>query len=168
LYGRVDASDVVQDVAIEAARRLSRYVEAPPMEFYLWLRQLATQKLIDTHRRHLGAKKRSVGQDVSLFRGQTPEASSIGLANHLLGRLTSPTAAARRAELQLKMQEVLNALEPVDREVLVLRHFEQLTNAETAQVLGLSKSAASKRYMMALSRLREHLKDVPGFGPDQF
>jgi len=163
LYGRVDASDVVQEAVIEAARRLSDYAAKPPMEFYLWLRQLATQKLIDTHRRHLGAKKRSAGNDVSLFRGALPEASSASLAHHLLGRLTTPTTAARRAELQLKIQEALNGLDEVDREVLVLRHFEQLTNQETAQVLGLSRSAASKRYILALARLREHLAGVPGF-----
>ena len=163
LYGRVDASDVVQEAVIEAARRLPDYASKPPMEFYLWLRQLATQKLIDTHRRHLGAKKRSAGNDISLFRGALPEASSVSLAHHLLGRLTTPTTAARRAELQLKIQEALNGLDEVDREVLVLRHFEQLSNQETAQVLGLSRSAASKRYILALGRLREHLAGIPGF-----
>jgi RNA polymerase sigma-70 factor (ECF subfamily) len=163
LYGRVDASDIVQEAVIEAARRLPDYAAKPPMEFYLWLRQLATQKLIDTHRRHLGAKKRSAGNDVSLYRGALPEASSASLAHHLLGRLTTPTTAARRAELQLKIQEALNSLDEVDREVLVLRHFEQLSNQETAQVLGLSRSAASKRYIVALARLREHLSGVPGF-----
>ena len=163
LYGRVDASDVVQEAVIEAARRLPDYAAQPPMEFYLWLRQLATQKLIDTHRRHLGAKKRNAGNDVSLFRGALPEASSMSLAHHLLGRLTTPTTAARRAELQLRIQEALNGLDAVDREVLVLRHFEQLSNQETAQVLGLSRSAASKRYVLALSRLREHMVGIPGF-----
>jgi len=163
LYGRLDASDIVQEALIEASRRLPAYAESPPMDFYLWLRQLTTQKLIDAHRRHLGAKKRNVGQDVSLFRGALPEASSIGLANQLLGRLTSPTRAAMRAELQLKVQELLNGLSPVDREVLVLRHFEQLSNEQVAKVLDLSRSAASKRYIVALGRLREHLATVPGF-----
>lgn len=163
LYGRLDASDIVQEALIEASRRLPAYAESPPMDFYLWLRQLTTQKLIDAHRRHLGAKKRNVGQDVSLFRGALPEASSLGLANQLLGRLTSPTRAAMRAELQLKVQELLNGLSPVDREVLVLRHFEQLSNEQVAKVLDLSRSAASKRYIVALGRLREHLATVPGF-----
>ena len=161
LYGRVDASDVVQEAVVEAARRLSDYAKSPPMDFYLWLRQLATQKLIDAHRRHLGAKKRSAGQDIAIHRGG-PEASSLSLANQLLGKLTTPTRAAMRAELQQKVQEALAHLDPVDREVLVLRHFEQLTNEETAQVLGLSRSGASKRYITALSRLREYLSGVPG------
>lgn len=163
LYGRVDASDVVQDAIIEAARRLGEYAKSPPMDFYLWLRQLATQKLIDTHRHHLVAKKRSAAQEISLYRSAMPEASSAGLANQLLGRLTTPTKAAQRAELQVKVQEALNGISPVDREVLVLRHFEQLTNEETAQVLGLSRSAASKRYIVALGRLKESLSVLPGF-----
>lgn len=163
LYGRVDASDIVQEAVVEAARRLPAYAAAPPMDFYLWLRQLAAQKLIDAHRHHLGAKKRSAGQEVSLYRGAMPEASSVELAHQLLGRLTSPTLAAQRAELQLKIQEALNALEPVDREVLVLRHFEQLTNEETAQTLGIGRSAASKRYVGALKRLRESLQCLPWF-----
>jgi RNA polymerase sigma-70 factor, ECF subfamily len=163
LAGRIDASDIVQEATIEASRRLAGYAESPPMEFYLWLRQLATQKLIDAHRRHLGAKKRNVGQDVSIERHAVPEASSLGLANQLLGRLTTPTRAALRAELQQKVQAALDGLSAVDREVLVLRHFEQLTNEETAQVLRLSRSAASKRYIVALGRLREHLSGLAGF-----
>jgi RNA polymerase sigma-70 factor, ECF subfamily len=163
LAGRIDASDIVQEATLEASRRLAAYVQSPPMEFYLWLRQLATQKLIDAHRRHLGAKKRNVGRDISIERHAVPEASSLGLANQLLGRLTSPTRAALRAELQHKVQQALDGLTAVDREVLVLRHFEQLTNEETAQVLGLSRSAASKRYVVALGRLREHLSGLPGF-----
>jgi RNA polymerase sigma-70 factor (ECF subfamily) len=162
LYGRVDASDIVQEAVLEASQRLKSYAAAPPMDFYLWLRQLAAQKLIDAHRRHLGAKKRSAGQEVSLYRDAMPEASSLSLAHQLLGRLTTPTRAALLAELQTKVQEALNTLDAVDREVLVLRHFEQLTNEETAEVLGLSRSGASKRYVVALGRLREHLATVPG------
>ncbi len=162
LYGRVDASDVVQEATIEAARRLSEYAKSPPMEFSLWLRQLTGQKLIDTHRHHLGARKRSVDQEVSLYAGAMPEATSTALAAQLLGRLTSPSQAFQRAELQLQVQEALNGLEPIDREVLVLRHFEHLTNSETAKTLGISKSAASKRFVVALKRLGEHLQNIPG------
>lgn len=162
LYGRIDASDIVQEAAIEASRRLPGYAQSPPMEFYLWLRQLATQKLIDARRRHLGTKRRSAEQEVSLFH-DVAEASSACLANQLLGRLTTPTRAALKAELRLRVQRALDGLNPIDREVLVLRHFEQLTNEETAKVLGLSRSAASKRYIAALGRLREHLSGLPGF-----
>jgi RNA polymerase sigma-70 factor, ECF subfamily len=162
LFGRVDASDVVQEATIEAARRLREYAEKLPMDFYLWLRQLAGQKLIDAHRHHLGAEKRDAGQEVSLYRKAMPEATSAALASQLLGRLTTPSQAVQRAELQLRVQEALNNLDPVDREVLVLRHFEHLSNSETAAVLGISKSAASKRFIVALRRLKEVLSQVAG------
>ena len=162
LFGRVDASDIVQDATIEAARRLREYAQLPPMDFYLWLRQLAGQKLIDAHRHHLGAEKRDAGQEVSLYRQAMPEATTTVLASQLLGRLTSPTQALQRAELQLRVQEALNSLDPIDREVLVLQHFEQLSNSETAKVLGISQSAASKRFMVALKRLKEVLNQVTG------
>lgn len=162
LYGRVDASDVIQEATIEASRRLSDYARSPPMEFFLWLRQLTGQKLIDAHRHHLGTQKRDAARDISLFQKAMPEATSTALAAQLLGRLTTPTQAFQRAELQLKVQEALNNLDPHDREVLVLRHFEHLTNSETAQVLGISKSAASKRFIVALSQLKKCLENVPG------
>ena len=120
------------------------------------------QKLTDLHRHHLGAKMRDAGLEVSLHRGALPQASSVSLAELLLGRLTSPTRAAQRAEMQLRLQEALNRMDPIDREVLVLRHFEELSNAETAQVLGLEKTAASNRYIRALKRLKEVLGGFPG------
>jgi RNA polymerase sigma-70 factor (ECF subfamily) len=162
LYGRVDASDIVQEATLEAARRLGEYAKSPPMDFFLWLRQLTGQKLIDAHRHHLGTQKRDADQEVSLYRRAMPEATSIALAAQLLGHMTTPTQAAQRAELQLKVQEALNNLDPIDREVLVLRHFEHLSNGETAQVLGIKKSAASKRFIVALRRLKEELKTIPG------
>ena len=106
---------------------------------------------------------RDAGQEVSLYRGALPQASSASLAKHLLAGLTSPTQAAVRAELQLQLQEALNSMDPVDREVVVLRHFEELNNVETAQVLGIETSAASKRYMRAIRRLKAILDRVPGF-----
>ena len=133
------------------------------MPLFLWLRLMTGQKLLEIHRRHLGAQQRDVRREVTLYAGAMPEASSVSLAAFLLGRNPSPSENARRVELQLKLQEVLNSLEPIDREVLVLRHFEQLTNNETAQVLGLSKNAASNRYVRALARLRATLAEIPGF-----
>ncbi len=167
LYGRVDASDIVQEATFEAARRLSDYAESRPMNFFLWLRQLTGRKLIDAHRHHLGAQKRSADKEVSLYRSAMPEATSVALAARLLGRLTTPTQALQRAELQLSVQEALNGLDPVDREVLVLRHFEHLSNSETGDVLGISKSAASKRFVLALRRLKEELSHIPGLA-DRF
>jgi len=166
LQGRVDSSDVLQDAYLEIARRAGEYVARPTMPPFLWLRFLTSQTLHSLHRHHLKVHMRDAGQEVSLRRAATPEANSACLAEMLLGRLTSPTRAARRAEMQLKLQEILNAMEPLDREVLALRHFEELSNGEVAQVLGLSKSAASNRYIRALERLKEKLKGMPGFLDD--
>lgn len=163
LAGRIDPSDVVQEAYLDFARRLPEFLADRAVPFFLWLRGLTGQRLVDLHRRHLGAQMRSAGQEVSLYRGALPAASSVSLANQLLGRLTSPTQAAVRAEMQLRLQEALNAMDPLDREVLVLRHFEELSNGETAEVLGIQKAAASKRYLRALARLKEILAAIPGF-----
>jgi RNA polymerase sigma-70 factor (ECF subfamily) len=163
LQGRVDPSDVLQDAFLDVTRRLPGYVARPEMPFYLWVRLITGQRLLAVHRRHLGAQMRDAGQEVSLFRGALPQASSASLAAQLLGRLTSPTQAVVRAELQIKLQEALNELDPIDREILTLRHFEDLTNNETATVLGLQKAAASNRYIRALQRLKVVLNAIPGF-----
>ena len=153
LRGRLDPSDVVQEAYLDAARRLTEYVAAPAVPFFLWLRQLTAQRLIDVHRHHLGAKMRDASHDISLHQGVFPQASSVSLAAQLLGRYASPSQEAIRAEIQSRVQEALNAMEPIDREVLVLRHFEMLSNEEVAQVLNVKKSAASNRYVRALKRL---------------
>ena len=163
LQGRLDPSDVLQEAFINYSRRIGDYADEQPEYFFVWLRTLTVQTLIDLHRMHLGTQKRDAAHEVSLFRGALPEASSDSLAQHLLGRLTSPSNAAVRAELQVRLQEVLNSLDPVDREILTLRHFEELTNGEVAAVLQLSKTAASNRYVRALDRLREALTGMPGF-----
>ena len=163
MAGRVDTSDVLQDAYLDVARRFGEYAVAPAVPFYLWLRALTGQRLIDLHRRHLGAQMRDAGQEVSLYRGAMPSASSASLAKQLLAGLTSPTQAAIRAEMQLRLQEALNSMDPIDREVVVLRHFEELGNIEAAQVLGIEPAAASKRYIRAIRRLRAILDAVPGF-----
>jgi RNA polymerase sigma-70 factor (ECF subfamily) len=163
LQGRIDASDVLQEAYLDAARRAPEYAANPAVPFFLWLRLLTGQRLLMVHRRHLGAKMRDVGQEVSLYRGALPQASSLSLAAQLLGRMTSPSRAAVRAEMQLKLQEALNGMDPLDREVLTLRHFEELSNGETAAVLGIPKSAASNRYVRALKRLKDVLASMPGF-----
>src|SRR5271166_2553188 len=163
LQGRIDPSDVLQEVYLDFAKRLPEYAADPSMAFYLWLRSVTGQRLIDLHRQHLGAKMRDAGQEVSLYRGALPQATSASLAQHLLAGLTSPTQAAVRAEMQLRLQDALNAMDPMDREVLVLRHFEELNNIETAHVLGIDTSAASKRYIRAIRRLKAILDRLPGF-----
>src|SRR5262249_26402217 len=127
-----------------------------------WLRCIIGRKLHALHRRHLGTRMRDAGREVSLYRGTLPEASSVLLAAQLLGKLTAPSQALLRAELQLQVQQALNEMEPLDREVLALRHYEQLNNQETAQVLGLSEAAASIRFIRALRRLKNLLQRVPG------
>src|SRR5215471_6622343 len=163
LSGRIDTSDVLQDVYLDVARRFPEYADSPTVPFYIWLRSLTGQRLVDLHRRHLGAQMRDAGQEVSLCRGALPAASSAALAQQLLAGLTSPTQAAIRAEMQVRLQEALNAMDAIDREVVVLRHFEEMTNVEAAEVLGIEPSAASKRYIRAIRRLKAILDAVPGF-----
>jgi RNA polymerase sigma-70 factor, ECF subfamily len=163
LQGRVDPSDVLQEASLAVARRAREYLAEPSMPAFLWLRWITGQELQVLHRRHLGTKMRDVGLEVSLHHGALPQATSVSLAAMLLGRLTSPTRAAQRAELQLRLQDALNAMDPIDREILTLRHFEELNNGETAEVLGISKTAASNRYIRALKRLKDALAGMPGF-----
>jgi RNA polymerase sigma-70 factor (ECF subfamily) len=167
LQGRLDPGDVLQEAYLDVARRFSEYAANPALPFFLWLRLLTGQRLVDLHRQHLGAKMRDARHEVSFYRGDFPRASSASLAELLLGRLTTASQAAIRAETQLRVQEALNAMDPIDREVLVLRHFEMLNNEETAQVLGLKPSAASNRHMRALKRLKEIMAQVPGPGKSQ-
>ncbi len=163
LQGRVDASDVLQEAQLDVLRRAQEYAANPTMSPYLWLRFLTAQRLMILHRHHLGAQMRAAGQEVSLYRGALPAATSVSLAALLLGRITSPTQAAQRAEMKIRLQEALNSMDPIDREVLTLRHFEELGNSETAEVLGIGKTAACNRYLRALKKLREILSAIPGF-----
>jgi RNA polymerase sigma-70 factor (ECF subfamily) len=162
LHGRIDPSDVIQEAYLEGLGRLAEYLRDPVMPFFLWLRFLAGQKLVTLHRHHLGTQMRDAGREVSLYRGRLPETSSAALAAQLLGHDTRPSEAAIRAELKIRLQQALNSLDPLDREVLALRHFEQLSWAETALVLGMQESAASKRYVRALKRLKGILSNLPG------
>jgi RNA polymerase sigma-70 factor (ECF subfamily) len=154
LQGRVDASDVLQDGFLDAAARVESYARDPKLPLFLWLRLIVSERLAIYHRRHLGTRMRDVAQEVSLYREPTPQASSAALASMLLGRLTSPSNAAIRAEQVLRVQEAINSLHPLDREVVALRHFEQLTRAETARVLGITEEAGAKRYVRALKKLK--------------
>jgi RNA polymerase sigma-70 factor (ECF subfamily) len=162
IQGRLDASDVLQDGFLDAAARLDGYLTRPDLPPFLWLRLVVAERLAIAHRRHRGTKMRDVGQEVSLHLDPLPEASSAALASMLLGQLTSPTEAAVRAEMVLRVQEALNALDPLDRELVALRHFEQLSRAETAEVLGITEEAGAKRYIRALKKLKSILAAMPG------
>jgi RNA polymerase sigma-70 factor, ECF subfamily len=164
LQGRVDDSDVVQEALLDASQKLKDYAQAPGLPFFLWLRHITGLKLTEIHRRHLGTQLRDADREVSLHRGGLPEADSVSLAAQLLGKLTTPSQAAVKAEQRIYVQEALNSMDPIDREVLALKHFEQLSTSEIGEVLGMSKAGAGSRYLRAIKRLREILSRIPGFG----
>jgi RNA polymerase sigma-70 factor (ECF subfamily) len=161
LRGRIDPSDVIQEAFAEAAGRLGEYLDRPDVPFFLWLRFLTGQKLVTLHRHHLGTQMRDARREVSLYRGAMPGASSAALAEQLLGGEVRPSEAAVRAETRVRLQEALNALDPADREVLALRHFERLSREEAAREMGISEAATSKRYIRALGRLKGVLGNLP-------
>lgn len=163
LAGRIDDSDVVQEAYVDVSRRLDEYLKAPSTSFFLWLRNVAALKLAEVHRRHLGTQLRDADREVTLHRGGLPMADSVSLAAQLLGKLTAPSQAAIKAEMRMMVQEALNSMDPIDREVLALKHFEQLSTSEIAEVLGLSKAGAGSRYLRAIKRLRAILERIPGF-----
>ena len=146
---------MLQEAYLEVARGSHEYLGDPKLPLFLWLRLVVGERLLKLHRHHLGPQMRDAGREVSLYRGALPAAVSAALAAQLLGKHTSPTQAAVRAERLLRLQEALNTLDPIDREVLSLRHFEELSRAETALVLGIEESAAAKRYVRALKRLKD-------------
>jgi RNA polymerase sigma-70 factor, ECF subfamily len=162
LRGRIDPSDVIQETYLEAWQHLAEYVRQPAMPFFLWLRAIAGNKLRELHRHHLGTRMRDAAREVCLHHGTLPETTSAALAAQLLGQATRPSEAAIRAEIKVRLQEALNSMDAIDREVLALRHFEHLSPAETAQILGIKEKAAGMRYVRALKRLKEILAGFPG------
>lgn len=164
MAGRIDVADVLQEVQIEAWRHLADYQRIPSVPFYFWLRGLAANKLRELHRRHLGTRMRDARRETRLFGDAVPATSSHALAGFLADTATTPNRAAMRAELKDRLAAVIDGMEPLDREVLALRHFEQLTPAETAEMLQISEKAAGMRYLRALKRLKEILStSVGGF-----
>lgn len=155
---RVDASDIVQDVMIEANRRLGDYLVNPTMPFQLWLRHMARDRLIDAHRRHRVAATRSLDREVPLMAG-TGDGSSAGEPVGVADRELTPAAAATWHELERRFAAAVERLDDVDRQIVLLRHFEHLTTAEAAESLGLSKPAAGMRYLRAMRRLRSLLDE---------
>ena len=164
LWGRVDPSDVLQESYLEVSRRLADYLRDPAVPVFVWLRSMTLQVLVNVHRRHLGTKKRDASLEVSLHRGRGAMATSISLAAQLVADLTSPSQAAIREEMLHELHEAFESMDPIDREVLALRHFEDLSNNEVAEILGIQKAAASNRYVKALKRLKHILSKIPGCG----
>lgn len=154
---RVDASDVVQDVMLEASQRLQDYLKNPGMPFHLWLRQLAKDRIIDMHRRHRGAQRRSVDREQNMSGLGKDEQSAADLVALLRDAELTPAAAALRKEMEERFMVALDQLEENDREIIVMRHFEHLGNSDVAEALGLSPPAAGMRYLRAIRRLKEIL-----------
>lgn len=163
LHGRVDADDVLQETWLAVVQRIDHFLADASRSIFVWFRLVASQTMVDIHRRHIGTQKRNAAAEFSIHRGWSSESTSFSLSFHLLGHLTSPTQAALREELSQQLKTALESMQEVDREVLALRHFEQLTNRETAQILEISDQAASDRYMRALGRLKGVLTRLPGF-----
>ena len=164
LAGRVDPVDVVQETFLEAHKKLPRYLDNASVPVFVWLRGVALDTLIHVHRRHL-AQMRDAGLEVSIYGhgGDAVGVSSQSLAGWLVGDLTSPSQAVIREEAVAKVAEALEGMDEIDREVLVLRHFEQLSNDEVAAIVGVKKAATSRRYTRALLRFKESVEGLPGF-----
>ena len=166
LRGRVDAADVVQDAYLEAAHHREAYFRLSAVPLFLWLRGIVCNKLLETHRHHLGTQMRDAGREVprngNAVGGSAPDATSVALLAGFTGHAAGPGTAAAGAEAADRLREAIAALAEIDREVLALRHFEQLSNAEVAATLGIGERAAKERYVRALQRLRATLADMPG------
>jgi RNA polymerase sigma-70 factor (ECF subfamily) len=162
LRGRIDAADVVQEAFVAASANREIYFRERTVPLFLWLRGVVTNKLLELHRHHLGTHMRDVKRELSLEAQFSWDDTTSALCAHLTGHLTSPSRAAVRDEIKMRLAEALDAMDSTDREVLAMRHFEQLTNAEAAQVLGIQERAAAKRYLRALERLRNILSELPG------
>jgi RNA polymerase sigma-70 factor (ECF subfamily) len=157
LAGRVDASDVVQEVMLEVSQRLADYLRNPAMPFHLWVRHIAKDHMIDAHRRHRQAQRRSLDREQPLVPAGLADQSSVELAGQFLDREMTPASAAVRRELQKRMEQAVAGLDEDDREIILMRHYEQLSNQEVATALGLSEAAASMRHLRAVRKLRAAL-----------
>ena len=162
---RVDASDIVQEVMIEANRRLQTYLENPVMPFHLWLRQMAKDRIIDAQRRHRGSVKRSVDREQAMVAPAALDRSTVELAAQLCDPELTPAAAATMQELQRRFQSALDVMDEHDREIVMMRHFEQLSNQDVAQALDLTEPAASMRYLRAIRKLRKMLNEPTDENP---
>ena len=165
LRARLGASDVLQETWLEVQQRVDDWVRAPDMTFYLWVRFLAAQRLLKLRRFHVGAQKRDARRQVA-DAPAGPAATTAALVDRLAATGPSPSGVAAAGELRQRLLDVLDAMDATDREVLALRHFEELSNAEVARTLGIEPDAASKRYLRALARLKTaYVHDVGGTGP---
>ena len=161
LRGRIDAADIVQDAFVEAAEHQAEYFRTPHVSLFLWLRGVVGNKLLEVHRHYFDTHKRDAKREVQLDAPASDD-TSAELCAHLTAGLTRVSVAAGRGEVKTRLAEALDAMDATDRNVLVLRHFEELSNAEVAQVLGIQERAAAKRYLRALQRFKQILSEMPG------
>lgn len=167
LRGRLEPDDVLQETFLAAHQRLGHYAQNPSLSPFVWLRMVLNQTLVDLHRKHLGAQRRDAAREICIDGSPFGPATSASVAIQLVGAFTSPSHAAARMDLRDLVEAAIAQMDPLDREVLALRHFEELTNSEAAEALGIEQKAASIRYVRALRRLKEILNqmpDLPGGG----
>lgn len=167
LWQRVDPEDVLQEAYLNAAQRLEYLFTDASGSVFLWLRLVVMQTLINVHRRHLGTERRDPRREVAMRGGSLAQATSTSLAAQLVASATSPSQAAMRQEMADRLERALEGMDPIDREVLALRHFEELGNGEVAAVLGIGEKAASMRYVRAVARLKDILAREPGLFQDR-
>lgn len=162
LSGRVSESDVIQETFVRAANRIDSFLEKDDMPFFVWLRLEVNQKLHEIHRHHFGAGKRDIRKEMNIGSNRDSAKTSMALAAHIVAQLTSPSRLIERAEQIAMLEKTLNEMNELDREVIALRHFEELSNIETAKTLDIEPAAASKRYLRALKRLKEIMESAKG------
>ena len=163
LQGRVDIDDILQEAYLDATTRIPHFLKNPSVSPFIWLRTIVGQTLINVHRRHLGAQMRDAFRETTLQSSAFAPATSLSMASRFVSDLTSPSQAAIRAEVVIQLEEALEGLNSTDREILALRHFEDLGNSEVAEALGITEKAASIRYIRAIDRLKSILRLIPGF-----
>jgi RNA polymerase sigma-70 factor (ECF subfamily) len=163
IHGRVDPDDVLQEAYLAAAQRLEHFLREPGLSPFLWLRLIVNQTLVDVYRRHLGAQMRDAGRELAIDGLRYTQSTSASLVIQLAGSLSSPSRVALKGEIRQTLEQSIENMDPIDREILALRHFEELSNAEVAEALGIQQKAASIRYVRAVRRLKDVLSRIPGF-----
>lgn len=163
LGGRVSQSDVLQDTYVRAAQRIDSFLDKPEMPFFVWLRLEVSQRLLEIHRYHFGASKRDIRKEVRVTKPNNSAGTSLALAAHIVGQMTSASELFQKAQQIEALEKTLGEMNELDREVIAMRHFEELSNIEVAEVLKISTAAASKRYLRALKRLKEIMQQHAAF-----
>jgi RNA polymerase sigma-70 factor (ECF subfamily) len=166
LYGRVDPADILQEAYVEIDRRLEQFLENPEVSFFVWARGVAWQVLLTTHRNHLDAQKRDARKELQLASGESNDLTSTSIASQLAGDFTTPSHGVIREEQNGLLHGALEQMDPIDREVLALRHFEHLSNTQVSELLGIGKTAASNRYVRALKRMKSILDSLDSHEPE--